>query len=359
MIKKIDRYIARKFVLTLVFILVLFSLIAVVFDASERMDKYLGAGVPFKDLLAYYLGSFVPYLLNLISPIFIFIAALFFTSRMAYNSEIVTIFSSGVSFWRLLRPYLLVATVITLIDLNFKNYVIPVSNKKMADFESKYLRRGGYDPNVNIHRQLDEGVFFSLDRYHYSDSMGTRFSMERFDGLDLKEKILATHLKWAPKRRQWYAHEYVRRLFGENGQTLETGDTLWIDLPIMPKQFTKQIESVTSMKTPDLVRFIAEERKSGNPDLRFFQVEHYQRYSIPFASYILIMIAYALASRKVRGGTGMHLMLGILIAVSYILFMRFTLTFGQQSTLNPLAAVWIPNVFFFVVAVVLMARAPK
>lgn len=334
-------------------------MIAVVFDTSEKIDKYVSAEIPFKVILEFYLTNFVPYLLNLISPIFIFIAALFFTSRMAYNSEVIAIYASGTSFWRLLWPYLFVAILLTGADLYFKNFIIPNSNKGLVEFEKVYLRRGIYNPNLNIHRQLQPGEFFSLERYHYSDSMGTRFSLEHFDGLQLKDKLMATYLRWDPVKKKWYAHHYTKRIYFDRKQKIETGDTLYLDLPIKPNEFTEQQESIATMETPELMDFIAQETLSGNPDLKFFKVELYQRFSIPFASFILIMIAYALASRKVRGGTGMHLMLGILIAVTFILFMRFTITFGQQSTLNPMAAVWIPNLFFLAIAIWLLAKAPK
>ena len=170
---------------------------------------------------------------------------------------------------------------------------------------------------------------------------------------------MATYLRWDAKKQLWYAHHFVKRIYGNRTQKIETGDTLYLDLPLRPKEFTKQQASVGAMQTPELIDFIEKETLSGNPDLKFFKVELYQRFSIPFASFILIMIAYALASRKVRGGTGMHLMLGLLIAVTFILFMRFTITFGQQSTLDPMAAVWLPDIFFLSIAIWLMIKAPK
>lgn len=337
----------------------MFSLIAVVFDASEKIDKFVSKDVPMIEVLVFYFTNFLPFLLNLISPIFIFIAALFFTSRMAYSSEIVALFGAGTSFWRLLVPYLLVATTLTSLDLYVKNFLVPVTNKGYVEFEQKYLKSGNFNPNVNVHRQLEEDRFFSLERYHYKDSMGTRFALETFDANDLKEKIMSTYLRWDAEQNTWYAHHYVKRIFNEEGEDIEIGDTLYVDLPLKPKDFGKQQVEVTMMKTPELIDFIEQETKSGNPSLKFFKVELYQRFSIPFASFILIMIAYALASRRVRGGTGMHLMLGLLIAVTFILFMRFAITFGQQTSLYPIVAVWMPNIFFLGIALWLLFKAPK
>lgn len=355
----LDRYIIKKFLVTLFFIVTLFSLIACVFDASEKIDKFVSNQIPFIDILQFYAFNFLPFLINLISPIFIFIAALFFTSRMAYNSEIVASFGAGISFWRLLMPYLVVASLLTMGDLVLKNFIVPTSNKGYIEFENKYIRKGTFNPNLNIHRQLQPGEFFSLERYHYADSMGTRFALEHFDGLELKDKVISTYLRWDHVKRKWYAHKYRKRVYTDEGQTLDVGDTLYLDLDMLPGSFTRQQTSITAMITPELMEFIDKEIASGNPDVKFFKVELYQRFSIPFASFILIMIAYALASRKVRGGTGMHLMLGLLIAVTFILFMRFTITFGQQTSLHPLAAVWIPNVFFIVIVSWLLTKAPK
>lgn len=359
MIKKVDLYVIKKFLVTYIFIIVLISLVAVVFDASEKIDKYVNAGVSFIEVVKFYFGNFVPFLINLVSPLFIFMAALLFTSRMAYTSEIIALYASGVSFWRLLVPYMFVATLLTSADLYFKNFIMPDANKGLVEFESKYLKKGGYNPNVNIHRQLKPGEFFSLERYHYGDSMGTRFALEFFDGLELQEKIMSTYLRWEPTKKQWYAHHYTKRTFDGRKQTLDAGDTLYLDLPIKPKEFTKQQQSITTMQTPALLDFIEAETLSGNPDLKFFQVELHQRFGVPFASFILIMIAFAMASRRVRGGFGMHLALGILITFTYIIMMRFTITFGQQSNLDPMAAVWIPNIFFLGVAFWLLYKAPK
>ncbi|MGB0430135.1 MAG: LptF/LptG family permease [Bacteroidia bacterium] len=359
MFKKVDFYVIKKILVAYVFIILLISLVAVVFDASEKIDKYIRAGLSFGELAKFYFANFVPYLINLVSPLFIFVAALWITSRLAYNSEIVALFASGVSFWRLLVPYMIVATLLTTADLYFKSFIMPEANKGLFEFEAQHIRRSSYNPNINIHRKLSDKEFFSLERYHYNDSMGTRFSLEHFDGLELTDKIMATYLRWDHEKRLWYAHHYVKRTYNGRQQTVENGDTLYVELPINPKEFTKQHQSVTTMNTLDLLDFIDEEAQRGNPDLRFFKVELHQRIGVPFASFILIMIAYSLASRKVRGGFGMHLALGLLITFSYILMMRFTLTFGQQSNLNPMAAVWIPNVFFLGVAFWLLARAPK
>ena len=360
MFKKLDIYVYRKFLSTLVLILLMFSLIAVVFDASEKIDKFIRKNVPVEESFRYYYNFFLPYVLNLISPIFIFISSLYFTSRMAYRSEVIAMYSSGMSFWRLLRPYIVIALLLVGVDLYLKNFIIPITNKGLVDFEMTYFDNANKNNDRNIVRRLSDGEFITVERYDFDDSMGFRFAYEVYDGKVLKEKVRATYLRWNHVKREWYANRYFRRIYHDDGsQSMENGDTLYVHIHLQPREFSAQERSITGMKTPELIRFINKEIETGNPDVKLFKVELYQRFSIPFASFILILISFALASRKVRGGTGMHLMLGLLIAVTFILLMRFTITFGQQSSLHPLAAVWIPNVFFLGISIVLLFRAPK
>lgn len=337
----------------------MFSLITVVFDASEKVDKFVRKEVPIDVIIDYYFLSFLPYVLNLISPLFIFIAGLYFTSRMAYNSEIIALLSGGVSFWRLLRPYLLVALLLASVDFYIKGWVVPNSNQGMLDFERTYLNKHRVKGNNDLHRRIEKGRFFSFDSYNYKDSVGRKFSYEEFDGKDLKVKVMSTWLRWDIKRNEWFAHNYFKRTFTETGEQIEKGDTLWIDIKMQPTDFDRTEKGITALTNPELRDKIKEETASGNPDVRLWKVEYYQRFAFPFTSFVLIMIAVAVSSRKVRGGTGTHLMLGLLIAVTFVILVRFTTTFAQKATLDPLVAVWMPNVFFIILATVMLIRAPK
>lgn len=310
-------------------------------------------------ILNYYFLSFLPYVLNLISPLFIFIAGLYFTSRMAYNSEIIALLSGGVSFWRLLRPYLLVALLLASVDFYIKGWVVPNSNQGMLDFERTYLNKHRVKGNNDLHRRIEKGRFFSFDSYNYKDSVGRKFSYEEFDEKDLKVKVMSTWLRWDFERKEWFAHNYFRRTFNETGEQIEKGDTLWIDIKMQPTDFDRTEKGITALTNPELQDKIEEETASGNPDVRLWKVEYYQRFAFPFTSFVLIMIAVAVSSRKVRGGTGTHLMLGLLIAVTFVILVRFTTTFAQKATLDPLIAVWMPNFFFIILATVMLIRAPK
>lgn len=359
MLKKIDWYFIKQFLITLVFILLLFSLLTVVFDASEKIDKFLRKSVPIDKIIVGYYFNFIPYILNLISPIFIFISALYFTSRLAYRSEIVALLASGVSFWRLLRPYFIVALFITGIDFYLKGYIIPITNKDMVDFETEYLTAVVRNTDRDLHRQIEKGKYFYLESYAYSDSLGRKFAYEEFNGQLLTKKIMSRYLKWNPDKREWYAYKYFTRNITPEGEQIEKGDTLYVDIKMIPTDFAKVNRAITAMINPDLIDFIEQETQSGNPDVKMFKVELYQRFSLPFASFVLVMIAFAIASRKIRGGIGMHLMLGLLIATSYILMLKFSTTFAQYATLDPLLAVWLPNIFFVFIAGYLLYKSPK
>ncbi|MCB0739024.1 MAG: LptF/LptG family permease [Bacteroidetes bacterium] len=359
MLKIADRYIIKKFIFTLIFILAMLSLIIVVFDASEKIDKFLQKDVPTQAILHYYFLNFLPYVLDLISPLFIFISALFITSRMAYNSEIVAFLSSGTSFFRLLRPYLISAALLAGVIFYLKGWVVPNSNQGMIDFERAHLNKHRVQGNDNLHRRIETGRYFYFDRYRYKDTIGDKFSYEEFDGLTLKLKLTSTYLKWNDAKRKWYAHKYFMRKFTPDGEVISKGDTFWVDLKCDPTAFTRTEKGMTALTNPELAEFIVRETASGNPYIRPYRVELYQRYAFPFASFILIMIAVAVSSRKVRGGTGTHLMLGLLIAVTFVVLVRFTSTFAQQSSLNPMVAVWIPNIFFIFLAIFMIYKAPK
>lgn len=359
MVKIIDWYIIKKFIFTLIFILLMFSLITVVFDASEKVDKFLRRDVPIDAIMAYYFGNFLPFILNLISPLFIFISALYFTSRMAYRSEIIALLSGGVSFWRLLRPYFMVACLLAGIDFYIKGWVVPNSNQGMIDFERTYLNKHRIQGNDDLHRRIEEGRYFNFETYRHQDTMGRKFSYEEFDGQELKLKLRSTWLRWDKKREQWYAHNYFLREFSDGNEEISRGDTFWVDLKVDPATFTRSDKSMTALTNPELKALIERETLGGNPDVHLFKLELFQRYAFPFSSFVLIMIAVAVASRKIRGGTGTHLMVGLLVAVTFVLLIRFTTTFAQKSSFDPMMAVWLPNAFFAVIAVLMLFKTPK
>ncbi len=358
-IKKLDIYIIKKFLGTFFFIIILFIFIAVVFDFSEKIDDFLKHDTPLHAIIFEYYLNFIPYFMNLFSALFIYISAVYFTSRMAYNTEFVAILSSGTNFYRLLVPYMFVALILAAISFYLNGWVIPEGNKSLVDFESKYVNDPYLNSERNIHRQIAPGKFIFIRNFNNRNNTGNRFSLEKFDGEELKFKLLANKVEWVDSLQKWVVHRYQSRTYQGDKEFLDKGDTLLLDLGITPDYFGKKTASIATFNTPDLNQFIDEELLRGDKDVVYYQVEKYKRYSMPFSTFILVIIAFSLSSKRIRGGTGLHLGIGLVIAFGYILFLQFSTMFAIKSDLNPMLATWIPNIIFAGVAGVTLYLAKK
>jgi lipopolysaccharide export system permease protein len=357
-LKIIDLYIAKKFLGTIFFILALCAVVSTIFDISEKMDYMLKGDATFGVIVHYYL-NFIPNLINLISPMLIFIAALYFTATMANNTEIVALLSSGTSYYRILVPYIMVGLFLVGVDMYMKNFLIPHAYQNVLTFELKYIQESYYVKEGNIHKQLDKNTFFYAQGIDYVNSVANKISIEKFDGQKLIYKLEARDAKMDTAGHKWKIHDYNARTIDGMHETLVHGDSTIIDLPINRNDFGQKVKAAPSLTTPELNKFIEKERFKGDDLVNFYLIEKYRRFSYPFAMLILIMIAVAIATRKVRGGIGAHLLIGILIAVSFELSMRFSTTFSTNANFSPLLAVWIPNIFYGIIAVVLLRRTPK
>jgi lipopolysaccharide export system permease protein len=355
----LDLYIARKFFVTLLLFLGITSILSVVFDISEKMDDFLGHHVPLHAIVFDYYVNFVPTIVNIVSPIMIFLSVLFFTAKMADNSEILSILSSGVSYNRLLAPYLVLAILVAAADYGMKNYIVPRAYSKVVNFQMQYTPNGyNYDAR-NIHRQLDRNTYFYAQNVDYNSGRAYRFSIEKFDGQKLTYKLRALDAWYDSTSSTWVAHNYVARTINGLHESLSRGDSLRMKIPLTIADFGEKVKSMPSMTTPELKKFIKSERFKGESLLSFYYVEKDKRTSMPFAIIILIVIAVAVSTRKIRGGIGTHLLIGILIAISFELFMRFSTTFATNSNLSPFLSVWIPNVIYLAVALGLLKYTPK
>lgn len=357
MIKKIDIYIIRKFLSTFFFAIGLIVLLAVIFDISEKLDDFIEYEVTLNEIIFEYYINFIPYFANLFSSLFTFIAVIFFTSRMAYRSEIVAILSSGVSYYRILVPYLFSALLITLLGLGLNNYVIPPANKKRLEFEEKIRNEFQYTER-HIHKQLLPGLYFYLERYDNNRDFGERFTLEKYEEGKLVSMLTGRSIKWDSTHSKWTVNFYAIRDIDGRGERLRTGDKLDTTLNITPEIFSRRDNYIETMNFDELNQFIDEQKLHGSPINRLL-IEKYQRMINPISTFILTLIGFALASRKVRGGIGLHIGLGISLSFVFILFMRFSSTFAIEGDLPPMVAVWIPNVVFGIVAFVLIRFAQK
>ncbi|RYD79090.1 MAG: YjgP/YjgQ family permease [Sphingobacteriales bacterium] len=357
--KKLDLYFAKKFLATLGFILLMTALISVVFDASEKIDDILEGDVTLHTIVFDYYFNFVPVIINLTTPLLIFLSTLYFTARLANNAEVLAVLSSGTSYYRLLVPYIAVAILLAGVDLGLKNFILPHAHAKVLAFEDRYVNGEYHYEAKNIHRQLDKQSYFYAQGISYKERRAYRFAIDKFEGQNLVYKLTSTDAIYDSTAGSWTVYNYVTRTINGLHETLQRGDTMRIKIPITMKDFSAKSKAIATLTTPELNKFIDEERFKGESLVDNYLVEKYKRIAMPFAIIILVVIAVALGTRKVRGGIGTHLLVGILIAISYELAMRFSTTFATNSDLNPILAVWLPNIVYGIAALYLLKVTPK
>ncbi len=358
----IDYYIVKKFLGTFFFSLVLILGIAVIFDFAEKLDDFIQKNAPVKAIIFDYYLNFIPYFATLFSPLFVFITVIFFTSKMAYNTEIIAILNSGMSFRRMLWPYFMSAAFIALFSFTLTNFVIPHSNVIRLDFEAKYWRNPGFrKTNINtVHRQVYPNVYIYMDSYNANSRQGRNFSIERFNsGGELESKLIASTVRWDTSINKWNVMNYYIRDIDSLGEHITRGSRIDTTLIITPADFGRTPEFVGTMNYGELRKYIRQLKLQGSDELKLYLNEFHKRFAAPFAMFILTLIGVSLSSKKIRGGIGMQLGLGLLLSFSYILFQQFTSQFSLKGDLNPMIAQWIPNIIYTIIAFVLYRLAPK
>lgn len=358
-LKIIDRYIIRKFIGTYLFAIVLIVGIAVIFDLSEKLDDFMEKKPPLSAIVFKYYLNFIPYFANLFSSLFTFIAVIFFTSKMAYDTEIIAILSSGVSFKRLMYPYFVAASIIAVFSFFLTSFIIPPANRVRLDFENTYVRKPYQNSGRNIHKQVRPGVFVYMEAYNSYSQTAYKFSIEHFVDGRLQSKLMSDYARWDSTKNKWIAENYYIREYQAEGQKIVSGSKMDTSVFITPKDFTMRTDVVETMNLFQLNGFIAQQRLQGADTVDVFLIEKYSRMAYPFSTFILTLIGVSLSSRKVRGGIGLHIGTGLGISFSYILFMRFSTMFAVGGSLSPGLAVWIPNILFGVIAIGLYRMAPK
>jgi lipopolysaccharide export system permease protein len=345
MLHKIDWYIIKKFLGTFFYAIALIISISIVFDVSENIDDFMSKDVPMKAIIFDYYLNFVPYFANLFSGLFTFIAVIYFTSKLAYNTEIIAILSSGVSFNRLMRPYLVGASVIALFSYMLGNYVIPPANKKKVDFRNMYIGTQRATNEKNIHRQIEPGVFVYMSAYNASNDVGYKFTIEKFTERKLVSKLSADYIKWDREKKKWVIHDYNIRNIDGYTEKITQGSEKDTTLNMLPEDYQVVSNIVETMTLPTLNKSIANLKLRGVNTIDY-EIEKHKRRSGPFSAFILTIIGVSLASRKIKGGIGFHLGLGLLLSFSYILFMQVTTVFATSDLLAPWLAMWIPNIIY-------------
>lgn len=358
---KIDWYILKKFLGTFFYAIAILTVISVVIDITEKIDDFVGHHLSVSFIVSQYYVGFIPHIVALLFPLFIFIAVIFFTSKMAYRLEVMAILSSGVSFRRFLRAYW-VGGILLALALGVANQgLIPRANRIIQKFSDTYLEKHNRGDKVlnNIHARVDSLTYISMNNYFVSNHYASGFTLEKIRGQELLYKLQASSISYDSTKKVWRTgRASVREFDGLKMKVLTLTDTL-LKLNLSPEDLLTDTRAYLTMSTPDLNRYIKRQELRSAGGINALYVEKYRRVASAFAVIILTFIGAVIASRKVRGGSGLHLALGIVISAAYIVFMQFSTTFSVKGTLNPFIAVWIPNVFFAGVALWLYRRAPK
>ena len=353
-IKQLDLYIIRKFLGTYFFAILLILAIIVMFDVNEKMDKFLQA--PLKATIFDYYVNYLPYMANQFSPLFTFIAVIFFTSKLAGNSEIIAILTSGVSFRRLLVPYMVSALVIAVFTFTLDAFIIPPANVKRIDYQNKYIKNKAVDYGSNIQLQVVPGEIAYMSRFDNRSKTAYNFSLEKFDGKVLRSRLTASSAVYDTLYR-WTVRDYMIRDFKGMKEEIRQGGRLDTVVPIEPRDFLIAQNDHEKMTTPDLYNYINRQKMRGVANIKGFEIELHRRFAMTAAAFILTLIGMSLSSKKVKGGMGINIGIGLVLSFSYILFSTVTSTFAISGYTTPFIAMWIPNVVYLIIGIFLYRRA--
>ena len=359
-VMKLDWYIIKKFLGTYFFAIALIISIAVVFDINENIDKFVTNKAPVSAIVFDYYMNFIPYFSNLFSPLFVFIAVIFFTSKLAENSEIIAMFSTGMSFKRMMRPYMISAAIIALVTYGLGAYVIPEGNITRLNFEDQYKKKKKQEYVRNVQLEVDSGVIAYMERYENYNKTAYRFSLDKFVDKKLVSRLTARSATYDTTNvHHWTVKNYIIRELNGMRETITKGERLDTIIKMEPQDFLIMKGQQQTMTSPELSEYISKQKQRGFANIKEFEIEYHQRIAMSFAAFILTTIGVSLSSRKVKGGMGLYLGIGLALSFSYILFQTVSATFAVNGNTPPIVAVWIPNLLYTVIAVYLYRKAPK
>ncbi len=359
--KILDRYILVKFLTTYFFAIAMIIVIVVLFDYVEKIDDFTELHAPVSKVIFDYYLNFMPYFANQFCGLFTFIACIFFTSKLAYQTEIVAMLSGGMSFRRLMWPYFLGALFIGTFSLVLNLWVIPISQQKIVRFESQYIKRKhNVQFDRHIYRQIEPGVFAYIRGYQSASQHASFFALERYDGGTMVCSLEAADVAFDPGTKRWSAPRYTTRSFDSlEVETFTQHRNLDTLINLDEAELGRVNELIKTMNIHALNDFLRQQRAKGSDEINLIEVERHARYAYPIGTFILTLIGVSLSSRKVRGGTGLHIGIGIALCFSYILFYRFFEEFAKSGSLPPGLAIWLPNLIYLSIAVYLYRKAPK
>lgn len=352
----LDYYILRQFLGTYFFSILLILAIVVMFDINEKLDAFLKA--PLKETIFDYFFSFLPYFANQFSPLFVFISVIFFTSKMASHSEIIAIMASGMSFKRLLVPYMMGAAVIAALTFYLSNYMIPPTNAKRLDYTTKYVKNKKVVEGTDIQFLIAKNEVGYIGHFDAKTKTGTTFILDKYDGMTLVSRLTAKSLKYDTLHR-WTVSDYVIRDLKGMKEQIRTGKKLDTIIPIQPRDFLISDNDQERLTTPELTKYIQQQKERGVANITQFEIEKERRYAMTAAAFILTLIGMALSARKVKNGMGVNIGIGLVLSFTYILFSTVTSSFAVSGATSPLIAMWIPNIVYLIIGIFLYKRASR
>lgn len=361
-VKRIDRYIISKFLSSYIFLIAIVILIAIIFDYNEKIDKFTQSHVSLDKIIFDYYLNFIPYFSNLFSPLFVFISVIFFTSKLAGNSEIIAMKSTGMSFRRLLRPYMMAAGIIAVTTFLLGAYVIPKGNVSRVDFDNTYIKKKKTTIAENVQMQVDTGVVAYITNFDNTTKSGYGFSLDKLVDKKLVSHLTAQNIQYdtlSDRRNSWTLRMYRIRTLKGMRETIVSGDKLDTIIMMEPSDFFYVKNQQETLTLPELKVFIEKQKMRGAPNVSTFEVEYYKRFATPFAAFILTIIGVSLSCQKRKGGMGISLGIGLALSFTYIMFQTVSATFATNAGFPAILAVWIPNLVFAIIAYVLYRHTPE
>lgn len=361
-LSRLDKYIITKFIGTYIYSIILIISIAIVFDVNENLSKFSTYGAPLKAIAFDYYANFVPYFANLFSPLFVFIAVIFFTSKLAGNSEIIAMLAAGVSFKRLMRPYYLSAALIALVNYYLGAYIIPHGNIIRQDFEAKYKNNDKITSASNVQLMVGPGVIAYIQQYDDNTKSGYGFSLDKFDKKKLVSHMTASTIRYdtiSEDRFHWKAQNYKIRTLKGLREEIKSGSVIDTVIHMEPMDLVFSEGQQETLTSDELQQYISKQTERGSSNVVQYEVEYHKRIATSFASFILTVIGASLSSRKRKGGMGVSLGIGLGLSFSYILLQTISATFAINADTPPILAAWIPNILYAIIAYFCYRQAPN
>ncbi|MDP3452382.1 MAG: LptF/LptG family permease [Bacteroidales bacterium] len=355
----IDKYIIKKFIGTYFFAILIFIVIVIIFDVSEKINNFVDKGATLEAIVVQYYANFIPYFMNMFSALFVFIAVIFFTSKLASHSEIVAMLAGGISFRRMVVPYIISAAIIAVFSLSLSLFVIPPANRVRLDFTDRFIKDKFVNTNKNIHLQLSPGNYVYMESFNSWSNMASKFTLETIKGHTIVSKLSAESAIWDTTIQGWRLYNYHQREINSDRQIITRGERMDTVINLSISDLNRRDNIVESYNYRELNEHIRTQKMRGDKRVIYSQIEKQTRLALPFSAFILTLIGVSLSAKKRKGGIGINMGIGLMLSFSYILFLRFSQMFVHAGVLPPWIALWLPNLLYAIIAVTLYRMAPK